>query len=157
MAIYTVHVPKGLALLATADDVRFVPEQFSRRALVFGPFWLLWNRLWIEAGIAFAMILAWYLAVDRLGWSADAFWTGVLLLNILLGLEGRTLLRAALSRRDYALTDVVMGDDLAAAETQFFNRWDADHYPISAPAGSSSRAGRPPDVLGSFPQAGDRR
>jgi hypothetical protein len=160
MAIYTVHVPNGQALLTAADDTRFVPEAFSRRAFVFGPLWLLWNSLWIEAAIVFALDFAWYFAVHQIGWPNNAFWIGVLLLHCLLGLEGRSLLRAALGRRDYALTDVVMGDDLAAAEAQFFARWEKDHYPISAPTahatGSSGPKGNS-DVLGSMPHAGDRR
>ncbi|RFB78063.1 DUF2628 domain-containing protein [Methylovirgula sp. 4M-Z18] len=147
MAIYTIHVPNGEMLPEAADQVRFVPEQFAWRALVFGPLWLLWNRLWVEGSAALALIVAWYGIVRWQSWPESAFGLGVLLLNVLLGLEGRTLLRAALTRRNYTLTGVVMGDTLTAAELHFFSRWTP-----GAPQPQQS-----PDVIGLFPQAEGRR
>ena len=49
MAIYTVHAPVsyGSDVRTTDDKVVFVRDGFHFWALAFGPFWLIWHRLWL--------------------------------------------------------------------------------------------------------------
>src|SRR3569833_2984782 len=48
MSVYTVHAPSpaGADLRAT-DKFVFVRDGFHFWAMIFGPLWLLWNRLWL--------------------------------------------------------------------------------------------------------------
>ncbi|MFX5785177.1 DUF2628 domain-containing protein, partial [Acinetobacter baumannii] len=48
MPVYTVHAPSpaGADLRAT-DKFVFVRDGFHVWAMILGPFWLLWNRLWL--------------------------------------------------------------------------------------------------------------
>src|SRR5213596_1899745 len=48
MPVYTVHAPSPAgADLRAADKFVFVRDGFHFWAMVFGPLWLLWNRLWL--------------------------------------------------------------------------------------------------------------
>lgn len=48
MPVYTVHAPfPGGADLRATDKFVFVRDGFHFWAMIFGPFWLLWNRLWL--------------------------------------------------------------------------------------------------------------
>ena len=48
MPVYTVHAPSpGGADLRATDKFVFVRDGFHFWAMVFGPVWLLWNRLWL--------------------------------------------------------------------------------------------------------------
>ena len=48
MPVYTVHAPvPGGADLRATDKFVFVRDGFHFWAMVFGPIWLAWNRLWL--------------------------------------------------------------------------------------------------------------
>ena len=50
MPAYTVHMPvKGDDEIQRASQAMLVADGFSRMALVLGPFWMLWHRLWRES------------------------------------------------------------------------------------------------------------
>ena len=93
MPVYTVHAPSAPALREETDRFVFVRDGFHFWALVFGPFWLVWHRLWL--------VLIGYLAVTAvlgttlslLGAGGDARTLVFLLLAILMGLEAASLRR----------------------------------------------------------------
>jgi hypothetical protein len=70
-----------------------------------------------------------------------------------LGLEARAFEGAALARGGEPLVDVVCAADAASAERAFFTRALARPAPPRA-APPASSVGRPPQVLGLFPEAG---
>ena len=128
---------------------------FSWAALLFGPLWLLANRLWRPLAL-FALGLAlvgFLVARDALGEAAAAWLYGVYALY--LGFEGRALLGAALERRGSPLADLVCAPDLWSAEAGFLARGfiSPTPPPASAAAGAPSFP-RPPQILGLFPEAG---
>src|SRR5229473_3391826 len=48
MPVYTVHAPSATAAdLRATDKFTFVRDGFHFWAMVLGPLWLLWNRLWL--------------------------------------------------------------------------------------------------------------
>ena len=47
MPVYTVHAPSAVTLRDEADKFVFVRDGFHFWAMLFGPFWLLWHRLWL--------------------------------------------------------------------------------------------------------------
>jgi hypothetical protein len=160
MAVYTVHEPP-LRGAAAPDPERFVfvRDGFSFWALLFGPLWMLWHRMWL-------VLLAYVLLVGGLDWVLRQAQAPVLvtasvnaMLALLIGIEAATLRRFTLARRGFANVGIVVGDDLELAERRFFDAW------IGKRAGEAARRGESPaatlrmpqpraDVLGLFPEPG---
>lgn len=149
MTTYAVLVPDDPAL------TKFVPDRFSRAAFLLGPLWLLWHRVW-RGVIGYAAILVLFTWAARwLHLPAAGYSAVTLLLALFLGLEGQALRRAALERRGFRLTEIVVSPNREHAEATFFERWrDAPEPPAPAPSRATPGVG---DVLGLFPQAGDGR
>ena len=58
MPVYTVHAPQSYgADLRATDKFTFVRDGFHLWAMIFGPFWLIWNRLWI-ATLGWIVVIA---------------------------------------------------------------------------------------------------
>ncbi|MBY0613453.1 MAG: DUF2628 domain-containing protein [Beijerinckiaceae bacterium] len=168
MAIYTVHVKQGIPGVddrrRAAIDAVFLRDGFSPAAFVFGPFWLLANRLWLAALVyaALAVTLAFVATVLHLPPAAASLLT--LLLNLLLGLEARNLVREKLERRGFAAVKVVQGTKLDDAERRFFAAWQPEAEPITeralpsqpsqGPWTTSVPSVRRDDVVGLFPEKG---
>ncbi|MBX9740385.1 MAG: DUF2628 domain-containing protein [Beijerinckiaceae bacterium] len=155
MAIYTVHVKGDPADPALAERTVLVKDGFSVAALIFGPIWLVWNRLWLGLALwllAEAAILAltiWLIPGAR----------GLSLLEILvallLGLEGSQLRRAALRRRGYTAVDIVSAPREEAAERVFFERTHPDESQARRSA-TSPPLRLDPGMVGLFPSVSGR-
>lgn len=79
---------------ATLPVPVLIPEGFSWAALLFGPFWLLAHRLWLEAALLLGVVLlAGLLLPMALALPALA------VIQILLGLHAQDLRRGALVRQ----------------------------------------------------------
>jgi Protein of unknown function (DUF2628) len=124
MPVYTVHAPTANgADFHAADGFIFVRDGFHLWAAILGVVWLAWHRLWI-AMIGWTLLMA---AIDiamvqfRVGSTAIILVDG--LLALLLGFEASSLRRWTFSRRNWRQLDIVVADDLEAAERRFFERW----------------------------------
>ena len=166
MSVYTVHQPPQRKTGASADPERFafVRDGFYFWAMVFGPVWLLWRRLWL---VLLLYVIAWFAVEGGLLWvnagtgaqAAIAF-----AFALLLGLEASTLWRWTLNRRGWKHLGVVVGDDLESAERRFFQTWrDTKREQAAAPKasvvtgyGPKSAQGKS-DVIGLFPEPGGPR
>ena len=96
-------------------DLAFVRDGFSFFGFLVPPLWLLWHRLWIEALLAFAVLIL-AAGVERLiGFSAAV----PLLVSMFIGLEGNGLRVGALRRRGWRDWGVVDADSLDDAETRY--------------------------------------
>ena len=97
MKTWTVHLRPGTAPV-------LVPEAFSWRAALFGPFWLLAHRAWIPG----VLVLCAQAAMTA---ATPAVLHGVLTVALvwLLGLFGQDCRRWSLSRRGFAFAHVVVG------------------------------------------------
>jgi hypothetical protein len=176
MPVYTVHAPTtDAADLRATDKFVFVRDGFHFWALVFGPFWLIWNRLWLS-------VLGWVVIVSTLEWGVVRLGGGRLgvagidiAIAILMGLEASTLQRWTFSRRNWRQLDVVVADDEEAAERRFFDRWTSGrrwtgYDPLSVDRGGppptrdipGQRFSEPPPlpqggIIGLFPEPGGSR
>jgi hypothetical protein len=175
MAVYTVHKPPSRAGAAAPERFIFVRDAFSWAALLFGPFWMLWHRMWLAllGYMAVTTVLALVLQLHGSAGVGTIVWA---LLALLLGFEAGTLRRFTLGRRGFRNIGIVVGDDLELAERRFFDSWirksSADESrPSSEPAGSSVAPALTPTapmphpssavsdgspILGLFPEPGTR-
>ncbi len=148
-------------------------DGFHFWAMVFGPVWLLWHRLWLA--LIGWLILAGALEVGLLklglGWISLFFADAVVAL--LMGFEAASLRRWTLSRGNWRQLDIVVADDDEAAERRFFERWNRRGL-VDEPLGVD-RGGPPPTrgasghpfsnppplpaggIIGLFPEPGGSR
>lgn len=125
MQYYSVYEPEDEAtdLAVRADRLAFVKEGFAWAALIFGAFWLLYHRMWIELILYIAVFggLEWLLATNKQAQSLTSL--AMLGLTVLFALEANDLRGAALKRRGYRLAGVAIGPDRGSAELSFFRSW----------------------------------
>jgi hypothetical protein len=151
MPVYTVHAPVANgADLAATDKFVFVRDGFHFWAAVAGVVWLAWNRLWLVLIGWLVLTFAIDFALAKLGVGRGAIFLVDLVLMLLLGLEAATLQRWTLSRRKWRQLDIVVADNVLAAEHRFFERWTARHRGVVNDQRSVDRGGPPPtrDVPG---------
>ena len=133
--------------------------------MLFGPFWLLWNRLWLVllGYIAVTAVIGIVLAL--LAADADVRLLVFLLLAVLMGLEAASLRRWSYSRGKWRQIDFVVADDEETAERRFFDRWTehglsglppAPEVP-AAPFPVRPTPAAPHGIIGLFPEPGGRR
>jgi len=169
MPVYTVHAPSRHGDPGPVDKFVFVRDGFHVWAMIFGPFWLLWHRLWLVA-------LGWVIVVPgveavlgRLGVARTSILFIDIVVAILLGLEAASLHRWTLSRGKWRQLDLVAADGEDAAERRFFERWVQRHRGLADDHGVDG-SGQPPDqsfsnppplpsggILGLFPEPGGTR
>jgi len=176
MPVYTVHAPQSYgADLRATDKFTFVRDGFHLWAMIFGPFWLIWNRLWIATLGWIVVIAVLDVGLARLGAGRSAIWFADILVAILLGLEAASLQRWTLSRGNWRQLDIVVADDEDAAERRFFDRWTAGRRGAGYDPLSVDRGGPPPtrdipgqafskppplpegSIIGLFPEPGGQR
>ncbi len=150
MPVYTVHAPvTSGADFAATDKFTFVRDGFHFWAVVAGPIWLAWHRLWL-ALIGWIILMA---AVDvglaALGVRSGSIFVVNALLALLLGFEAASLQRWTLSRRKWRQLEIVVADDEETAERRFFDRWTSKQRFVNDSL-SVERGGPPPtrDVPG---------
>ncbi|RAZ91577.1 DUF2628 domain-containing protein [Mesorhizobium hawassense] len=115
MAIYVVMEPPAGN---KAEDIRFVRDSFTWLGFLVSPLWLAWNRLWIEAVLAFVVMAVLSAVGERLGLE----WAGSmlsLLVSLYVGFEGQGLRIAALRRRGWREWGVVAAANLSEAEMRY--------------------------------------
>jgi Protein of unknown function (DUF2628) len=176
MPVYTVHAPQSYgADLRATDKFTFVRDGFHLWAMIFGPLWLIWNRLWIATLGWIVVIAVLDVGLARLGAGRSAIWFADILVAILLGLEAATLQRWTFSRGNWRQLDIVVADDEDAAERRFFDRWTAGRRGAGYDPLSVDRGGPPPtrdipgsafskppplpegSIIGLFPEPGGQR
>jgi hypothetical protein len=155
-----------------SDRFIFLQERFSLSAFLFGPLWMIWQRLWLEDAAYVAGLAVVGSAVYALG----ARWPAIILIfgliQLLLGLEATSLVRSMRVRHGWRDAGVVIADDLDVAERRFFDDRVAraagaaasGTTPISSapPPPPPALPGTPPEpswpeVVGLFPQPGGGR
>ena len=171
MPVYTVHAPAATeASFAATDKFTFVRDGFHVWAMLLGPIWLIWHRLWLALVGYLAATAAIDFAIARLHAGRGAMFFAEVLIALLLGFEGASLQRWTLSRRHFRQLDIVVADDEEAAERRFFDRWTTRQQGLGNNQGSVDRGAPPPTrnvpgqpfskplgddgIIGLFPQPG---
>jgi hypothetical protein len=171
MPVYTVHAPPATRGRAHAPNTKNVPENyifvrdgFYAWAMIFGPAWMLFRRLWLVFFLYVVLMVALGVALWALGVSEAAGSVPMLLVSFLIGLEAGSLWRWTLARRRYRNLGVVVGDTIEAAERRFFDRLAHDDAAPAPRAEASSpppmtppRPMAPQPVTGLFPEPGASR
>ena len=176
MPVYTVHAPTSNgADLGATDKFVFVRDGFHFWAMIFGPLWLLWNRLWLATIGWIIAVIALDIVLAQLGAGSIGIFAANVLVAILMGLEAASLRRWTLSRSRWRQLDTVVGDDEETVERRFFDRWIAGKRGVSFDPLSVERGGPPPTrdipgqpfskppplpqggIIGLFPEPGGQR
>ncbi|MGJ4890251.1 DUF2628 domain-containing protein [Bradyrhizobium sp. HKCCYLRH3099] len=174
MPVYTVHAPLAAgADLRSTDRFVFIRDGFHLWAAVLGAVWLAWHRLWLAALGWIVLVIVVDVVLARIGVGAGAIASVDLLMAILLGLEASTLKRWSYSRNKWRQLDVVVADDVDAAERRFFERWAARRSDLgydnntvdrgaAPPTRDNGNGQRPPplphaSIIGLFPEPGGGR
>jgi hypothetical protein len=165
MPVYTVHAPASVAASpsASADRFVFVRDGFHGWAFFAGPFWLIFQRLWLALAGYLALNVVLTLVLSGLHTGSGTRFAVLLLIALLLGLEAATLRRWTLARRGFRQLDVVVADDEDAAERRFFDRWSAKPQDIyqppverGGPPPARSPSSAPSEIFGLFPNGARR-
>ena len=156
MTIFAAHCAPDFRRSGEAlEKARIFRIGFVWSALVFGPLWLIARRLWrpLALWIVGAALVA-AAAANGLLAPAAALWL-YLLAALYLGVEGRALEAAALTRRGRPLADIVCAADASGAERAFFSRAiDLSDVAPPAPSRGGPAPNAPHAVIGLFPEAG---
>ena len=143
MASYVVMEPPARG----AEEAVLVRDGFHVLAFLVPAFWLLFNRLWLEAivVVAIGLLLG---ALGSYAGMGPAVFVASLTLAILIGLEGTSLKVAALRRRGWREWGVVEAADANDAETRYLAELpDEPDMPVGQGM-ASSRSISPPRMTG---------
>lgn len=125
MLVFTVHEPPAAPpdRLDRAEQIVFVRDGFSLVATALGPFWLLFNGLWLAAAIALTTTVT--LVVALYAGGAGSAWIVAVLaaIHLVIGFEGRNIERWTLARRGWSMLGSVSGRDVEECERRFFEGW----------------------------------
>lgn len=146
MAIWTVWESERHGA-ERAERAVFVKDGFSWLALLFGPFWLLWHRMWVVV-LGYAVVLVGIPAlVERLAGDDVAGIVGFGL-AVWFAFEARALRRWSLARRGYTLMAVVEGRRFRNAERRYYSERPFTAAPLTPSHWRSDE----PEVIGVFPE-----
>jgi hypothetical protein len=116
MASYVVMEP---AHDRTGEQAIFIRDAFAPLAVVLPVVWLLWHKLWIEAGIVLAAMLGLTAALEWLG-APQLAGFAALLTGLFVALEGSALRIAAARREGFSEKAVIDAVSQADAEEHHF-------------------------------------
>ena len=165
MPVYTVHAPSAPALREDADSFVFLRDGFHFWAMLFGPLWLLWHRLWLALLGYLVVGAALLVGLWLLGAPSNGRGIVWLLLAMLMGLEAASLRRWSYSWGRWRFVDFVVADDEETAERHFFDRWtESAETPVPpsynvpmAPYPPRATTGGSQGIIGLFPEPGGSR
>jgi len=111
-------------------DVELVRDGFHLLAFVLPLFWFLFHRMWVEALVTLALMVAFAALTSLMGYPAH--WPLSLIVSIYAGLEAPALRLAAMRRAGWRDAGVIEADDAFGAEERYAAEWDAGTDPVWA-------------------------
>jgi len=137
MAVYAVFEPPERGdddAAKRAERIAFVRDGFYFWALVFGPLWVLWRRLWLAFAVYVAVLAALGMA-EYAGWLRQGMASALsVLIALLVALEAPTLIRRKYAWHGWRDAGIVVADGIEAAEQRFFDRRVASRNAPATPA-----------------------
>ena len=156
MTTYSVYLPSSLAHTRAnlAEKSRVIPDRFSWGGFFVPLLWLLLNRLWLNALVLFAVEMGLTFGASRLGVPPGiSFGIGIVVM-LMVGLEGRRWLCAALERRGYRLVTIVQAEtDDEALHQSLATCYESETLAYEGP---SARTPQSRGVIGLFPRPDER-
>ena len=125
MTVFTVHEHPSPPVdrIDRAEALLFLKDGFSWSAFLFGPFWLLANRLWLATAVYVAILVAVYGVLSMCGLAEALLGTMLLALNAILGFEAYWLRSSKLADAGWVTLGSVCGRGLDDCERRFFEGW----------------------------------
>jgi hypothetical protein len=151
---------KNAPTLADAERVVFLREKFSWPALLFGPFWLAWHRLWLALLLWIVAFFALAVLVASLKLNETAILAALVVPSLIIAFEATAIRRRKLLRKPMRDAGVVIAQDIEIAERRFFADWAKRAETAAAERPAPTGLVPPLDpspVLGLFPQPGANR
>jgi hypothetical protein len=121
MASFVVMERRGIG---GGRDVEFVRDGFHILAFLVPLFWFLFHRMWIEAAVTLALIVAFAILTSLAGYPAH--WPLSLIVSIFAGLEAPALRLASMRRAGWRDAGVIEAEDAFGAEERYVAEWGAD-------------------------------
>ena len=135
----------------TTDNFVFVRDGFSFGAFVFGPLWLLYQRLWLALGGYLVLSIAVEATMTLLRVSGGTRIAVMAVIAVLMGLEAASLRRWTLSRQKWRPLDVVVADERKPLSGAFSIAGERCGARISIPWRSIAARRLRPEVLRTTP------
>ena len=145
MPVFTVHGPSANGTdIRLTDKFVLVRDGFHFWAMVLGPLWLIWNRLWLATVGWIIVSIALQLGLVSLGAGRLTIWSANVIVAVLMGLEAASLQRWTFSRGRWRQLDIVVADDEESAERRFFDCCASTQRGASYDPLTVDRGGPPP-------------
>lgn len=115
---------KSFTLLVPDDGGQpvLIREGFSWGAFLFGPFWLLWNGLWLSALALIAVSAGVFSALAAADAAAVAAPPAMLAACLIIGFSARDWQRYRLTSGGFRLAEIVLARNSDEAERAMLNR-----------------------------------
>lgn len=125
MTVFTVHEPPTTPpdRLDRAEAMVFLKDGFTWSAFLFGPLWLIANRLWLATLGYLAVGGLGYLILAAAGVDQALFGPFLIALNAVVGFEAHWLKTIKLEAGGWQTLGSVTGRGLADCERRFFEGW----------------------------------
>lgn len=145
MATFLVLIPPGAR--KGDEKARVIRDRFSWLALFLPVIWLLWHRAWLAAALAFAVQALGSAVADHPVFGLAGLGL-CLATNLLVALEGPSMVVAGLERRGWTVDAAISADDRETAEAIYYVETPAGEAEtrdsVSLPAsGTSARRHAP--------------
>ncbi len=125
MTVFTVHEPPQPPVdrIDRAEEMVFLKDGFVWSAFLFGPVWLLANRLWLATIVYIGATGGGYVLLEAMGIADAVYGPFILSMNVLVGFEAHWLKAMKLEERGWTALGSVSGQNLADCERRFFEGW----------------------------------
>jgi hypothetical protein len=117
MATFLVLIPPGAR--KGDEKARIIRDRFSWLALFLPVIWLLWHRAWLAAALAFAVQALGSAVADHPVFGLAGLGL-CLATNLLVALEGPSMVVAGLERRGWTVDTAISADDRETAEAIYY-------------------------------------
>lgn len=147
MIVCTVHEPPTPPVdrIDRAEAMMFLKDGFNWGAFLFGPLWLLANRLWLATLGYLAVAIFAYVLFEATGVAEALFGPLLVALNAVVGFEAHWLKSAKLEAKGWNTLGSVTGQGIADCERRFFEGWLPSQSPLRRQPRAEQSDARPVD------------
>lgn len=117
MTSYTAYIPPKDIFKNHEEEFRLVPDTKAKLALIFPPFWLAWQKLWLALLIYIVVMCA--IILLAVSYPSIAISYLSILPGFYLLLEGYQLVCNNLEAQGWQYAGIVEGDNIEEAEIRF--------------------------------------
>ena len=120
MRIFSVYSPP--IIQDYVEDIKYIEETFSIRAMLFNVVWLLYNRLFFQGIIATLLIIMLAILVKISALTFSSACHIYICYAIYLGLNAHNWVELIIMKNGYIYKDIILAKNLDEAKEKFLNR-----------------------------------